>query len=176
MAREQAQRRFALAREAVEQYYTGASQEVLLLQPQMASLRKQLLGTALSFYERLQATIEEEVADPRTLVELATVYRQVGRIAVEVGSEAAGLEALERARGILDGLVRDDPTDSSIRRDLASCLDFIGSLKSTPPGGSWKACGRWSVLWSSARRCRPSIRTIPRRPVRARGRRRRGGL
>lgn len=129
VAREQAQRRFVLAREAVEQYYTGASQEVLLLQPQMASLRKQLLGTALSFYERLQATIEEEVADPRTLVELATVYRQVGRIAVEVGSRNAGLEALERARGILDGLVRDDPTDSSIRRDLASCLDFIGKLE-----------------------------------------------
>ncbi|WP_237722493.1 serine/threonine-protein kinase [Singulisphaera acidiphila] len=128
-AREQAQRRFVLAREAVEQYYTGASQDVLLLQPQMASLRKRLLGTALSFYERLQATIEEEADGPRTRVELATVYRQVGRIAVEVGSRSAGLEALERARAILEVLVRADPADSGLRRDLASTLDFIGKLE-----------------------------------------------
>ncbi|WP_406694721.1 serine/threonine-protein kinase [Singulisphaera sp. Ch08] len=128
-AHDRAQRRFVLAREAVEQYYTGASQDVLLLQPQMESLRKRLLGTALSFYKRLQATIEEEADDPRTRVELATVYRQVGRIAVEVGSRSAGLEALERARELLDELVRNDPADSEIRRDLASCLDFIGKLE-----------------------------------------------
>src|SRR5262249_56687597 len=56
-AREQAQRRFALAREAVEQYYTGASQDVLLMRPEMESLRKRLLSTALSFYKRLQSTL-----------------------------------------------------------------------------------------------------------------------
>ncbi|WP_254053804.1 serine/threonine-protein kinase [Singulisphaera sp. GP187] len=128
-ARQQAQRRFVLAREAVEQYYTGASQDVLLLQPQMESLRKRLLGTALSFYKRLQATIEEEADDPSTRVELATVYRQVGRIAVEVGSRRAGLEALERARELLEELVRADRADSGLRRDLASCLDFIGKLE-----------------------------------------------
>lgn len=128
-AREQAQRRFALAREAVEQYYTGASQDVLLLQPQMESLRKRLLGTALSFYKRLQSTIQEGPDDPRTRAELATVYRQVGQIAVEVGSRGEGLEALERARGILEVLVQRDPADSSLRRDLAACLDFIGRLE-----------------------------------------------
>src|SRR5262249_15014426 len=97
-APEPAQRRLPLAPEAVGQYYTGASEDVLLMQPEMESLRKRLLGTALSFYKRLQATLEEGPDDPRTRVELATVYRQVGRIAVEVGSRRAGLEALERAR------------------------------------------------------------------------------
>jgi serine/threonine-protein kinase len=128
-AREQAQRRFALAREAVEQYYTGACQNVLLLQPEMESLRKQLLGTALSFYMRLQATIEEGPDDPRTRIELAAVYRQVGQIAVEVGSRRPGLEALERAREILEGAVKADPADPGPRRDLASCLEFIGRLE-----------------------------------------------
>jgi eukaryotic-like serine/threonine-protein kinase len=128
-AREQAQRRFALAREAVEQYYTGASQDVLLMQPEMESLRKRLLSTALSFYKRLQATLEEGPDDPGTRLELATVYRQVGRIAVEVGSRRSGLEALERARAILEDVVRADPTAPGPRRDLASCLEFIGRLE-----------------------------------------------
>jgi serine/threonine-protein kinase len=128
-SREQAQRRFALAREAVEQYYTGASQEVLLRQPRMESLRKRLLGTALSFYERLQATIGGGPDVPRTQAELVTDYRRLGQIAVEVGSRHEGLEALERARAILEEMVRADPPAAGPRRDLASCLEFIGRLQ-----------------------------------------------
>jgi tetratricopeptide (TPR) repeat protein len=128
-SREQAQLRFALAREAVEQYYTGASEDVLLKQPQMDSLRKRLLGTALSFYKRLQATIEEAPDDPKTRVELAGVYRRAGQIAVEVGSRHEGLEALERARAIFEELARADPTAAGLRRDLASCLEFLGRLQ-----------------------------------------------
>jgi serine/threonine protein kinase/tetratricopeptide (TPR) repeat protein len=129
VSREQAQRRFALAREAVEQYYTGASEEVLLKQPQMESLRKRLLGMALLFYKRLQATLEEGPDDPRTRAELAAVYCRVGQIAVEVGSRHEGLEALEQARAIQEELVRANPTAPGPRRDLASCLEFIGRLQ-----------------------------------------------
>jgi serine/threonine-protein kinase len=128
-SRAQALRRFALAREAVEKYYTGASQEVLLRQPQMESLRKRLLETALSFYKRLQAIIEEGPDDPETRAELASVYQTVGRIAVEVGSRAEGLEALQHAREILETLVRAAPAPSPLRADLASCLEFIGRLE-----------------------------------------------
>jgi serine/threonine-protein kinase len=127
-SREHAQRRFALAREAVEQYYTGPSQDILLKRPQMESLRKRLLNTALSFYKKLQATIEEGTDDPRTQAELAAVYRRMGQIAVEVGSRGEGLEALERARAILVELVRADPRADGPRRDLASCLEFVGNL------------------------------------------------
>ena len=52
-SREQAQRRFGLARQAIEQYYTGASEDVLLKQPELEALRKKLLGTSLGL---LQAT------------------------------------------------------------------------------------------------------------------------
>jgi serine/threonine-protein kinase len=128
-ARKLAQRRFDLAREAVEQYYTGASQEVLLRQPQMRGLRKRLLGTALAFYQRLQATSEGGPDDPKTQAELAAVYGRVGRIAVEIGSRQDGLEALERARAILERLVALDPRAAGPRRDLASCVEFIGRLQ-----------------------------------------------
>ena len=115
---DQAQRRFDLAREAVEQYYTGASEDILLRQPRMASLRKRLLETALSFYKKLQVTIEEGANDPRARAELVAVYRRVGQIAVEIGSREEGLEALERARAILEGMVRADASPRGPRRDL----------------------------------------------------------
>jgi eukaryotic-like serine/threonine-protein kinase len=127
-AREQAQRRFDLATKAVEQYYTGASEEVLLKQPQMASLRKRLLETALSFYKELQASIEEGPDDLKSRTELAKVYERVGRIAVDVGSRQEGLEAFERASAILDEVIRAVPTSPGPRHDQAACLDFIGKL------------------------------------------------
>jgi serine/threonine-protein kinase len=126
--REQAQRRFALAREAVEQYI-DASQDVRLKQPQMETLRKRLLGTSLSFCKQLQATLESWPDEPRIRAELATVYRHVGKTAVELGSRNEGLEALKQARAILEGLVRANPSDPGPRRDLASCLEFIGRLQ-----------------------------------------------
>jgi serine/threonine-protein kinase len=136
--REQAQRRFALAREAVEQYI-DASQDVRLKQPQMESLRKRLLGTSLSFCKQLQATLESWPDDPRTRAELATVYRHVGKTAVELGSRNEGLEALKQARAILEELVRADPSNPGPRRDLASCLEFIGKLQLYTSG--WESEG-----------------------------------
>lgn len=128
-AREQAQRRFALARDAVQQYYKGASHDVMIKQPQMSSLRKRLLDTALVFYDRLEATSEQGPDDPKILAELAAEYRDLGTVAVEIGSRNEGLEALERARAILEKLAKANPSTSSFRRDLATCIVFIGRLK-----------------------------------------------
>src|SRR5262249_16847391 len=65
-ARAEAQRRFALARKAVESYYTGASEDVLLKQPQLASLRNKLLNMSLAFYKELQGELQREGRDART--------------------------------------------------------------------------------------------------------------
>lgn len=133
-AREQALRRFTLTREAVEQYYTGAGQDVLLRHPQLESLQRSLLSAALLFYDRLRATIGEGPDDPKTKLDLAIAYRRVGQIAVEFGARDAGLEALERARTIYEDLVRSDPTAPSLRRDLALCLGSIGLLDAYTAG------------------------------------------
>src|SRR5262249_36905260 len=57
-AREQAQQRLTLAMEAVYNYYTGASEDVILKEPQLEGLRKRLLTTALGFYRKLQEALE----------------------------------------------------------------------------------------------------------------------
>jgi serine/threonine protein kinase len=129
-SRERAQRQFAMARDAIAQDFIDFSQDVAP-NLNMESLRKRLLSKALAFYKRFQATIEEEggPGDASTRAELAEVYRRVGQIAVEVGSRHEGLEALHRARALFERLARDDPADPGPRRDLASCLEFIGRLQ-----------------------------------------------
>ena len=97
-ARAEAQRRFALARKAVESYYTGASEDVLLKQPHLASLRNKLLNMSLAFYEELQGELEREGRDdPATRAELAAAYERVGEITEQVGTRASALEAHGRA-------------------------------------------------------------------------------
>ena len=68
---------FGLAREAIERFYTGASEDVLLKEPQFKELREKLLGSSLEFYKKLQASLEAESGGaPRP--ELAAAYESVG--------------------------------------------------------------------------------------------------
>jgi serine/threonine-protein kinase len=127
VSREQAQRRFDLARQAIEQYYTGASKDVLLKRPELEALRKTLLGTAMAFYKRLQAELEG-AQDPATRAELASAFKRVGQITDEVGTKAESLEAYQRARAIHEELVRADPSAAGPRRELAGDLEWIGGL------------------------------------------------
>jgi serine/threonine-protein kinase len=134
-ARAEAQRRFALARKAVESYYTGASEDVLLKQPHLASLRNKLLNTSLAFYEELQGELEQEGRDdPATRAELAAAYARVGEITEQVGTRASALEALGRARAIRESLMTADPSAAGPRRDLAGVLETIGILQSRTSG------------------------------------------
>jgi serine/threonine-protein kinase len=135
VARAEAQHRFALARKAVEAYYTGASEDVLLKQPQLASLRNKLLNMSLAFYEELQGEIEREGRnDPATQAELAAAYARVGEITEQVGTRARALEALERARSIREALMTADPAAAAPVSDLAGVLETIGILQSRTTG------------------------------------------
>jgi serine/threonine-protein kinase len=134
-ARAAAQRRFTLARKAIESYYTGASEDVLLKQPKLASLRNKLLNMSLAFYEELQGELEREGRDdPATLAELAGAYARVGEITEQVGTRAKALAALERARAIRAALMRADPSAAGPVRDLAGVLETIGLLQSRTSG------------------------------------------
>ena len=83
-----AESRFDLARDAIERFYTGASEDVLLKEPQFKELREKLLGSSLEFYKKLQASLEAESGGaPRP--ELAAAYESVGEITGEIGYVSA---------------------------------------------------------------------------------------
>ncbi len=128
-AREQSERRFGLASDAIEAFYTGASEDVLLKEPQLERLRNRLLGSSLEFYKKLQSVLNAEPgAGPRG--ELARAYERVGEITDRIGSKPAALEATERALELREQLARDRPGEVDALRDLANAQFKVGMLLS----------------------------------------------
>ena len=128
-ARSQAEARFALARDAIEAYYTGASEDVLLKEPQLDDLRKKLLGSALGFYRKLQGVLEAEPGQGARS-ELAKAYQRVGDLDHQIGSQTAAREAYERALAIYTRLVRDEPGFDEHRFALAETQLRFGKILS----------------------------------------------
>jgi serine/threonine-protein kinase len=88
-----------------------------------------MLGTAMSFYERLEATTRGGADVSETRRGLVASYRVVGTTAVELGSRREGLQAFLRGRSILEPMLQADPRSPTLRRDLAFFLEKIGMLQ-----------------------------------------------
>jgi len=116
-----AQSRFGLAREAIERFYTGASEDVLLKEPQLKPLREKLLGSALEFYKKLQASLEADSGEAPGS-ELAAAYERVGEITGDIGSLPAAIESLQRARAIRQRLAGEQPNSDDAQAALADVL------------------------------------------------------
>jgi serine/threonine protein kinase len=125
-ARDQAQARFRLANAAIERFYTGASEDVLLKEPRLKALRARLLGSALEFYKDLQSDLDAGAGEaPRS--ELAAAYQRVGDITRDIGSLPDALEAQRRALAIRERLASDHPEDPQIQGDLARSTHLVAA-------------------------------------------------
>jgi tetratricopeptide (TPR) repeat protein len=127
-ARGEAQARLNMAMEAIRIYYTGVSEDMLLKEPQMKSLRDKLLGTALDFYKRLQQSLEGN-PDTRAQADLAEAYYRVGEITYRVGSRGDAGLAHQRALAIRERLTAAYPTDDDYQRDFAASLFKAGEVR-----------------------------------------------
>lgn len=82
----EAENRFQLALDAIENYHSGVTGDFLLRQPQFQSLRDNLLKSAISFYQALQTQLEESASPDhqaelaRALGKLATMLKTVGAV------------------------------------------------------------------------------------------------
>ncbi len=127
-AKEQVQARFALARDAIKSYYTGASEDVLLREPELSRLRARLLGQSADFYRRLADAIEQEPApDAEALAELSGALFDLGSIIDQIGRRDDAIATLRRAEAIQRRLVADAPADPVARRGLANLLGTIAT-------------------------------------------------
>jgi serine/threonine-protein kinase len=130
-ARVRAQKRFDLAKKAVEAYYTGASEDVLLKQPELEDLRNRLLSTALDFYRELGADLDndpEAAVDPKAQSELARSNIRVARIIDEVSSISDAERAFRQALAMHRKLAERKPPDVEWRIGMGDCLSRIGWL------------------------------------------------
>ncbi len=121
--------RYALARDAIETFYTGASEDVLLREPQMKELRGKLLGSALEFYRKLQ--VESDRRDgatptPEVQAAVAASYEKLAGVTFEVGDKQAALAGYERALPLRRALAAAVPKALAARQALAGLYHHLG--------------------------------------------------
>ena len=111
-AREQAQARFGLARDAVAGYYHGVSEDVLLRRTEFRDLRRSLLKSALDFYQKLAAILEvDQELEPAARLDLARADVALAQITGEIGSSGDALKAAQQARALFARLAAERPDD-----------------------------------------------------------------
>ena len=129
-AREQAQARFRLARDAVAGYYRGVSEEVLLKRTEFRDLRRSLLRAAMDFYKELAANLQgDEGLEPSARLDLARAELALARITYQVAATGDALKSAEQARALFDRLATEQPDDPGLRRELAGTLTLLSFLQ-----------------------------------------------
>jgi serine/threonine protein kinase len=124
--RQRAEANFALARQAVDDYLTKVSEERLLNEPGMQPLRKELLETALKYYQ----TFLLQYRDDRALqAATADALVRVGKIVDAIGSKPDALSSYEGALAIYRRLAQTAPDRTEFQKGLLSGLIDVGNLR-----------------------------------------------
>jgi tetratricopeptide (TPR) repeat protein len=104
------------ARAAVDESFTTISENKLLDVPGLQPLRKDLLESALRFYQDFAL---ERSDDPRAMADLAVTYLRVSQINTALDRNDDAIVAVRQALDIVDRLRREHPKDLESPRKLA---------------------------------------------------------
>jgi serine/threonine-protein kinase len=126
--RDLARANFQMARGAGDDYFSQVSESTLLKSPLpgLQPLRKQLLESALKYYQEF---VRQGGDDPDLQAELAQAYFRVGSITEEIGPKADALSTYQRARDLYQALAQGNPHNASFRGELARTYRGIGRVE-----------------------------------------------
>jgi eukaryotic-like serine/threonine-protein kinase len=129
-AKAEADARLDQTLQAIEDYYTGVGEEVLLGQKEFHSLRQRLLEKPRRFYERLAEELgRAESTDSRAKVVLAKGRFGLGKILYTLGIlDDAGTQ-FAAAASLYRDLVSSDPDRLEYRNGLAWCNNKLGNVQ-----------------------------------------------
>ena len=113
--------------EAVQAFTTGASEDVLLREKQLAGLRNKLLEGSLTFYGRLAASLEGE-ADRASRRSLARAVYDAAELNERISRQEEALAGHVKAIELRQGLAREAPGDATARRELAESELALGDI------------------------------------------------
>jgi tetratricopeptide (TPR) repeat protein len=143
-AKRQAESHFAKARKAVDDYFTKVSESQLLQVPGLQPLRRDLLQSALTFY---QDFLKERGDDPALRGELAAAYLRVGKIRSEMREADEARKAYEQARALYEALTKAAPESVEWRHGLAQCCrGSVAEVGAGQSGHSESACRTFQGL------------------------------
>ncbi|REK17434.1 MAG: tetratricopeptide repeat protein [Planctomycetota bacterium] len=110
-----AEANFQKARQTVDEYFTIVSENKLLNVPGLQPLRKDLLESALRFYE---TSAVERTDDPAVLADLATTHLRVAVVYHLVDQNTDAIAAVDKALEVIDRLRKEFPEARDERRRL----------------------------------------------------------
>lgn len=122
-SRGEAERNFAKARAAVDDYLTKVSESRLRDVPGLQPLRRELLTSALTFY---QGFLTQHGNDPELRAAFAGALYRLSRIYSEMGDWNNSNQSLRRAAALYEELNKTDPDDRELQIGLAQCHQQMG--------------------------------------------------
>jgi serine/threonine protein kinase/tetratricopeptide (TPR) repeat protein len=121
--RDLAQERLADALQAVDTYFTQVSESRLLNVPGVQPLRKELLQTAVTYYQKY---LEQGAGDPALRRETARTHWRLGKLYSLLGPAEQAIAHFDRSRDLWADEVRAAPTVEA-RRELSHAYIMIGA-------------------------------------------------
>ena len=153
--RRQAQTNSRKARQAVDEYFTLVSEGPLLEDPAQEPLRKQLLLTALRYYEGF---VQEQGDDPELRAELAAAYIRIANITFALGPEEDWLTPFQKAVAILEDLLREKPDVSALRSLQAGIYRPLAVIVTVRrPAETFRTFEKARALWGELVRDHPTV-------------------
>jgi serine/threonine-protein kinase len=120
-----AEENFRLARQAVDEYITKVSEDPRLKEHDLEGLRKNLLESALTFYQRF---VETRGTETELQAEHARALIRLADITETVSSRPEAIRLYEEALLIREQLVANSSGDPQYRRELAAMLRNLASM------------------------------------------------
>jgi eukaryotic-like serine/threonine-protein kinase len=159
-ARAESDRRLDQTLQAIESYYTGASEEVLLGQKELQPLRRRLLEKPRQFYEQLGRDLEGTGSrDLRALSLLARGRMGLGRIASILGEKPDARTQYEAAIALYRQLIAARPDDLDDQYGLAKCYTALGVVQSATGdlGGAAESLRQAVAIGTKLTAARPAV-------------------
>lgn len=121
----QSEANYLKAKQAVDEFFTTVSEEMLLNQPGMQPVRRQLLAKALPFYREF---LEQRGNDPTVRDELAAAYYRVGLVTEALESPEKALPIYRHAVALQTQLAHEHPAAPSRLSALGDTHNAIGRV------------------------------------------------
>jgi len=121
--RRRAEESFRQARRAVD-FFAQVSKDELDL-PEAQGARRKFLLAAQDYYENF---IRQHHDDPRVLAELRDSHASIAGILLEMGDPADGLAHMHKAHKLTQDLMRADPSNPDLQKDLSSIYNYLGGV------------------------------------------------
>src|SRR5262249_20165803 len=123
--RQIAEANYRKAREAVDEEFTRVGESKLLDVPGLQPLRKELLESALRYYQEF---LRERAGDRTVRSESAAAYYRAAAVTQLIGSHEEALELYRTALALYEQLVREHPDEPKFQVDLAIVCGQFGNL------------------------------------------------